>query len=180
MVLGDDLGGVRGGSSPLYTVGESSDSSCLSSNFQLPNKQSGAAVPVNGITASFANLAGAVLAEQSGGGNDTAGAGSGGTGTGSGTGSATSAASSGGRGSGTNTGAVVGGVIGGVIALAAVSAILIGYWLYKRRQRRLRDAARKEEDHFVDLDGDEDMEEAPGGGGMIRAKRRQSGGVRQS
>ncbi len=182
VVLGDALGGVQGGTSPLYTVGASpsGDRSCLASSYVLPNLRTPAAVPLNGITATFANLAGAVSPDAgAGSGNGTDTSTGGGTGS-SGGGSTGSGSSSGGSSSssGTNTGAVVGGVIGGVIALAVVAAALLVFLLYKRRQRKRRDAARKEEDHFVDLDGDEDMEEASGGG-FVR-KRRQSAAIRQS
>ena len=65
-----------------------------------------------------------------------------------------------------------------MVAIAVVLALLGAFWLYKRRQRKLRDAARKEEDHFVDLDGDEDVVE-DGNGGLMRGNRRHAA-ARQS
>ncbi|KDN53493.1 hypothetical protein K437DRAFT_96 [Tilletiaria anomala UBC 951] len=169
IVLGDGTGGATGGTSQLYRVGASSDQDCLANSYQLPNRVAGNALPLNGITASFQNLSGAVA--------DSTGTGMGTSGNETASGS-TGGSSSGGGGS--NTGAIVGGIVGAIIALGIVCALGVAYFLWKRRQRKLRDAARKEEDHFVDLDGDEDMVEAPGGGGLLRATRRQSAGVRQS
>lgn len=73
----------------------------------------------------------------------------------------------------------MGGVIGAVVGVAIVIAALVAWLIVRRRKRAKRDAARKEEPTFVDLDGDEDGQD--GAAAMAAARRRRaSGGVSQT
>lgn len=159
IALGDAQGGASGGASELYVAGPSDDSSCLQPGYTLPNSVSDRAIPTANIVATFQNLAGAI--------DPSASSNSGGGG--------------GGGGGGNNVGAIAGGAIGGAIALAIVVGCFIGYLLYKKRQKSKKEEARKEDGHFVDLDGDEDEQ---GGTSALAASRRRSryrdGGVQQT
>lgn len=82
-----------------------------------------------------------------------------------------------GGGSSSNVGAITGGVIGAVIAVGVIVAGLIAFLVYRRRQAKAREEARKEENRFVDLDGDEDGNAAALGVGQ---RRRRDDGVSQT
>lgn len=55
-----------------------------------------------------------------------------------------------------NTGAIVGGVIGGSVALGLVVAGFICFFIWRKRQALRREASRREQNIFIDLDGEED------------------------
>ncbi|PWN53848.1 hypothetical protein IE53DRAFT_96302 [Violaceomyces palustris] len=163
IVLGDASGGASGGGSQLYTVGPSSDRSCLAPNFVLPNSNTRLAIPVSNNIATFQNLAGAISADASNG-NNTGGGGGDGSG-----------------GGGTSVGAIAGGAIGGAIALGVMVGCGIAFLLYRRRQKKAKEDARKDDAHFVDLDGDEDENGAAGAAALTVGRgRRPDGGVPQS
>lgn len=62
--LSDAQGGGSGGGSPIYTVSDGSDSSCLRSSYQLPDMLNSRAMPSGITTASFSNMAGAISNED--------------------------------------------------------------------------------------------------------------------
>lgn len=158
VVLGDSFGGASGGGSQLYTVLDSDDTSCLFPTYTVPNLGN-LALPTASQTATFNNEKGAVA-----------------TGVPSSTSGAPTSTSSngssnrgGGGGGGASVGAITGGVIGGAIAVAVIVAAAIFFLVIRRRRQKQREAARKEDAHFVDLDGDED--DAAGAFGARRNRR---------
>ncbi|EPQ29593.1 uncharacterized protein PFL1_02812 [Pseudozyma flocculosa PF-1] len=161
VVLGDATGGASGGGSELYTTAFSMDQDCLEAGYKLPGKNSTYALPPSFNLQSFRALPGAINGPTSDSGSSSNGNGNGSSGSGGG-----------GGGGGSNVGAIAGGAIGGAIALVIVIGCLIAFLLYKRRQKRRKEDARKEEVHFVDLDGDEDA--ASGSEGPGAAARRRS------
>jgi len=127
MIVGDASGGGTGGSTDVLTAGESNDTSCLEEGYQLANSNYQLRLPVSGKVAAFEDLPGAVDLD----GKPV-------------------------RNKSSSRGNLIGGVIGGAIAAGVLLVLLVVFLLYRRKKIKARDEARKEENRFMDLDGDED------------------------
>lgn len=55
-----------------------------------------------------------------------------------------------------NRNSIIGGVIGGAVAAGILLTLLAVFLFHRRKKIKARDEARKEENRFMDLDGDED------------------------
>lgn len=128
LAAGDSQGGGTSGSSSVFTMKSSVNNSCLDQGFVLEGVDAQHALPqVRGqLPARFLDLPGAITVPD---------------------GEALK---------GSSTPAIIGGVIGGSIAVGLVVAALIGLFIYKKRQKKVREEARREHNIFVDLVGEED------------------------
>lgn len=128
VAAGDSAAGGNSGSSDQFILLNSTETFCLEPGYQIEGLDTANVLPPLGsTTAQFNDIPGAVKV-----GNEPA------------------------SGKATRTSTIIGGVIGGSVAAGLVIAALVALFIYKKRQKKVREEARREQNIFVDLVGDED------------------------